>query len=180
MNSLVFLTNRKYLYTEIVKLRFLLCLICIMLLSLAGCAHVVSQDMRTKAEPGIDMALFFADPEAYLKRTVILGGVIASSWNVPEGTYIEVLQKPLDYRDIPEDTDISYGRFLVIYNGYLDTAIYAPGRLITVAGEVIGKKSGTLEEMPYHYPLIRGREVHLIDRSSSPPISFGIGIFKSF
>ena len=78
------------------------------------------------------------------------------------------------------ETCHSYGRFLVIYNGYLDTANYAPGRLITVAGEVIGGKSGTLEEMPYRYPYIKGREVHLVDRSSSLPISFGIGVFKSF
>ena len=162
------------------KHRFLLCLAGIMILSLAGCAHIVSQEMRTRAEPRIDTARLFEDPEAYRERTVILGGVIIACRNVTEGTHLEVLQKPLNYRDIPEDTDISYGRFLVIYNGYLDTAIYAPGRLITIAGEVIGVKSGTLEEMPYRYPLIKGREVHLVDRSSSLPISFGIGVFKSF
>ena len=180
MNFPVLLTNRQQWYTEIMLHRFILCLTCIMLLSLAGCAHVVSQEMRTRAEPRVDAARLFADPEAFREQTVILGGVIIACRNVTEGTHLEVLQKPLNYRDIPEDTDVSYGRFLVIYNGYLDTANYAPGRLITVAGEVIGGKSGTLEEMPYRYPYIKGREVHLVDRSSSLPISFGIGVFKSF
>jgi hypothetical protein len=62
---------------------------------------------RDRAEPGLDTELFFADPEAYSGKTVILGDVISSSRNAQDGTYIKVLQKPLDYRGIPEDTDVS-------------------------------------------------------------------------
>ncbi len=111
---------------------------------------------------------------------MILGGVIASTRNTEDSTYIEVLQKPLNYRGIPEDTDVSFGRFLVVSTGYLDTAIYSPGRYLTAAGEVIGVRAGTLGEIEYRYPLIKGSELHIIERSTYPSISLGIGIFKGF
>ncbi len=151
------------------------------ILSFAGCAHVVSQEMRDRAEPNLDTARFFADPEAYSGKIVILGGIIASSRNAKDGTYIEVLQKPLNYRGIPEDSDLSYGRFIVFYEGFLDPAVYSQGKIMTAAGEVIGIRTGNLGEMQYRYPLIKGKEVHLIERGGEhPSVSFGIGIFKGF
>lgn len=152
-----------------------------LILSLTACAPVISQEMRSRADTKIDVTRLFHDPDAYRGKTVILGGVIAAAQNLPEGTRIEVLQKPLNSRYIPEETDISQGRFLVIHDGYLDTAIYSSGRYITVAGEVIGAKTGTIGDMPYRYPLMKALEIHLVDSSGSGiPVFFSIGLFKSF
>ena len=160
--------------------RFLLLLT---VLSLIGCAHVVSKELREKAdkEP-FPVTALFKDPDAFRGKTVILGGVIVNSANMEEGTYIEVIQKPLDYRGRPEDTDASYGRFITFYEGYLDTAIYTQGRQVTVAGEVMGKKMHPLGEIEYPYPLIRSRELHLFEPQygGGIPIFFGIEIFTVF
>ncbi|MCL4537535.1 MAG: Slp family lipoprotein [Nitrospirae bacterium] len=147
---------------------------------LLGCAHVVSKELRDMADKGIAPMDIMKDPDAYRGRLVIIGGLIASSINTPEGTYIEVVQKPLDYRGRPEDTDISHGRFIILYEGYLDTAIYSHGREVTVAGEVIGKMIRPLGQIQYPYLLLKSKELHLFEPSYGVPIRFGIGIWKTF
>ena len=153
--------------------RFLLFFIIVPLL---GCAHVVSKELRNKAYGEPSASVLFKDPDAFKGRTVILGGVIVSSTNTKEGTYIEVLQKPLDYRGKPEDTDASYGRFIIFSEGYLETAVYSQGREITVAGEVIGKELRPLGEIQYPYPLLKSKEHHLFEPRYDIPVHFGIGI----
>ncbi len=142
---------------------------------------MISSETRDRAEKNVNMTRLFDDPESYKGKIVILGGIIASSRNTKEGTYIEIVQKPLDSRGIPEDTDVSSGRFLIIHQEYLDSAIYARGKHITIAGEVLGSMMGSIGEMPYRYPLIRASEIHLVDVGSSHiPVTFGIGVMKSF
>lgn len=84
--------------------------------------------------------MLLKNPDAYRGKIAILGGIIVNSANTEEGTYIEVVQKPLDYQDRIKDTDLSSGRFLILYEGHLNAATYSKERGVTVAGEVIGKK----------------------------------------
>jgi outer membrane lipoprotein len=153
--------------------RFLLLLT---ILSLFGCAHVISKELRDKAYGEPPTSALFKDPDEFKGRIVILGGVIVSSTNTQEGAYIEVLQKPLDYRGRPEDTDVSYGRFIIFSEGYLETAVYSQGREITVAGEIMGKELRPLGEIQYPYPLIKSTELHLFEPRYDFPVHFGIGI----
>jgi outer membrane lipoprotein len=107
-----------------------------------------------------------------------LGGDIVTT-TVKEGeTWVEVLQKPLDSGQKPEDTDVSYGRFLVHFRDFRDPAIYAGGRKITVLGQVQGKKVMPLKEMDYTYPVLIPRESHLWkpETKSGPLFHFGIGV----
>jgi len=154
-------------------------LIIIVVSLLFGCAHhVVPMEVRERAEEIYTVNLL-KNPDAYKGKFVIIGGFIVSSRNTPEGTYIEVVQKPLDFRGRPEDTAISHGRFIVLYESYLDTAIYSRGREITVAGEVIGKMVRPLGEIQYPYLLIKGKELYLFEPRRIP-IKFEIGIWGTF
>lgn len=146
------------------------------ILFLSGCAHVVSKNLRDIADKDIPLAELFQNPENYTGKIIILGGIIASASNTREGTYIEVVEKPLDYRGRPQGTDRSLGRFLVVHQSYLDPVIYTEGRAITVAGKVLGKKERPLQEMLYSYPLIQAMEIHLIKRGDILPIHLGIGV----
>lgn len=155
-------------------------LLLLTIISLFGCAHIISKEVREKADIELAPSDLLKDPNAYRGKTVILGGVIVSSTNTEEGTYIEVVQKPLDHRGRPKDTDISYGRFIIFFDGYLDTAIYSQGREVTAAGEVLGKIMRPLGEMEYPYPLIKSRELHLLEPRYRIPIFFEIEIWKVF
>lgn len=149
---------------------------------LAGCAHIVSKEMREEAVKDLDEERLFQSPREFTGSFVILGGEIINSVNTEEGAIIEVLHRPLDRRGRPEATDESLGRFLVFKEGYLETAIYRQGRQLTVAGVVKGVRKGRLDEAPYYYPFIESRELHIIRRRApaGPRVHFGVGIFHVF
>lgn len=145
-----------------------------------GCAHVVSQEIRERVDRTVNTGALFKEPETYKGRLVILGGAIVSSRNTDEGTYLEVIERPLDSLERPEATDMSYGRFIILYEGYLDSAVYSQGRDVTVAGEVMGKMVRSLGEMNYPYLLIKSKELHLLEPRRGVPIWFEIGVFHTF
>ncbi|PXF57890.1 MAG: hypothetical protein C4B58_08240 [Deltaproteobacteria bacterium] len=138
---------------------------CSLMLSLflisAGCAPLISKEVRREVSSDVTFRQVIQDPEAHKGKTVLLSGIILGSKNTKEGTLIEILQKPADLQGRPKGVDESDGRFLALYNGYLDTAIYTRGREVAVAGEIKEKRVLPLEEIDYTYPLISIREIHL-------------------
>lgn len=128
---------------------------------LSGCAPVISQHIRDQVLPALTFDEVLRDPERYRNQMVIWSGVIIKSENTKEGTLLEVLQKPADFRGRPIDIDKSYGRFLALYPEYLDTAIYSKGREVTIAGRVLEKRVLPLDEIEYAYPLVLIKEIHL-------------------
>lgn len=137
------------------------CIALIFLLLTSGCASVISQELRKQVAREITFKQVLEDPEAYKGRIVLWSGIIIGSKNLKEGTLIEVLQKPADSRGRPKDVDESDGRFLALYDGYLDVAIYNRGREVTVVGEIRGKRVLPLQEIEYAYPLITVKQTHL-------------------
>ncbi len=101
------------------------------------------------------------DPDAYRGRVVLWGGEIIESKNLKEGTRVVVLQKDLNRWGRPKESNKSQGRFIVLYPGYLDTAIYRRDREVTVAGEVIGQEGLPIDEIEYTYPVLSPRGIHL-------------------
>jgi outer membrane lipoprotein len=133
----------------------------------AGCAHVISTEVREQVSKDITFKEVRQNPDGYKGKMVLWGGTIINTKNQKSGTLIEVLEKPLDVVGQPEAGDRSGGRFLALYNGFLDDAIYANGRDVTVAGEVIEKRTIPLGETEYTYPLISIREIHLWPEKSN-------------
>jgi len=151
----------KYIKTNAWHLFFGLIIMGYGLFSLTGCASVISKQLREQVARELTLSVAAKDPGAHKGQTVLWSGVIISAVNLKEGTMLEVLQKPADMRGRPKDVDESDGRFLALYPGYLDVAIYNGGRKVTVAGEVQGKRIQPLGEIDYTYPLISAKEIHL-------------------
>ena len=133
----------------------------VILMTGGGCAHVVSKDVRNQVDEGITFRQVFQSPDAYKGKVVVWGGVIINMTHQKEGTLVEVLQKPLEMDGQPEDVDRSEGRFLAFHKGFMDDALFAKGRRITVAGEVIGSRKMPIGEDRVHLPFITTREVYL-------------------
>lgn len=144
----------------------LLVLLSVVCMIAVGCQHTISETLRQQAEPAVSFQALRADPDAFKGRTVILGGDILKTQNTPQQTSIEILQKPLDRFEAPLITDQTAGRFIAQCDQYLDPAIYAQGRQITVAGKVLGSYAGQVGEAEYLYPLISCEEIHLWPRVS--------------
>ncbi len=130
-------------------------------LVISGCAPVISQHLRDQVTPDLTFRDVAKDPDFYKGKMVIWSGAIIKSENLKEGTLIEVLEKPADSRGRPLIIDKSGGRFLALYPGYLDTAIYSQNRLVAVAGRVKEKRVLPLGEIEYSYPLISVEEIYL-------------------
>ena len=115
-----------------------------------------------------------------LNHNVAWGGMIAATKNLKDKTELEVVGYPLDSGNRPDYDAAPIGRFLVIQSGYLETADYAPGRLITVVGMVTETRTGTVGEAKYVYPVVAANKLQLWPRSAGgrnePSIHFGIGI----
>ena len=92
---------------------------------------------------------------------VIWEGAIVTAKNMKEGTVFEIVQKPLTSEERPLNVDRSDGRFLALYDGYLDVAIYSKGREVTVAGRIKETQKRLLGEIDYTYPVVSAQEVHI-------------------
>jgi outer membrane lipoprotein len=129
---------------------------------LSGCAHTISRGALKEVDTKITFAALLKDPSAYAGKVVLLGGVIVNTINKEEGTLLEIYQTALDREGTPVNTDVSEGRFLALYPGFLDNEIYRPGRKVTLTGTVLGAKVQQLGEIKYQYPYLVVKELHLM------------------
>jgi len=122
------------------------------------------------------------DPDVFTGKKVVLGGEIIETQALKDGTQIEILQKPLDYYDVPLMTDESQGRFLVMFKEFMDPQVFKSGRRVTVVGEVKGKKTLPLGGTEYTYPYLEGRHIQLWAQREDyyPQFHFGIGVYRGY
>ncbi len=146
-------------------------------LLLAACAGTPEFDTA-----GVDTAArpqgVARDPQARGTR-VFWGGVIAEIRNLETVTHIQVIAFPLDAGGRPQPGAEPQGRFIVERRGFLEPAKYAPGREVTVVGEVITTLAGRVGQAPYRFPVVRPHQLHLWPVERDTPRSrlyFGIGI----
>ncbi|MGD8687253.1 MAG: Slp family lipoprotein, partial [Syntrophobacterales bacterium] len=108
-----------------------------MLFYTASCS-VISSQVRKEAEPPVEFKTLMKEANAYVGRTVIVGGYILATDKLADKSVILTLQAPLGFRSEPKSRDKSQGRFIVVHKDFLDPAVYRKGRKITVAGYVVG------------------------------------------
>jgi outer membrane lipoprotein len=130
-------------------------------LTLAGCASDIPRPIREAPAENIALAQALKEPLQHRAAAVRWGGAIASIENRRDETWIEIVERPLDVDGQPRVTDKSAGRFLARMQGFLDPAIFAPKRRVTVAGTLDGIGTRTIGEHPYAYPVVRVDSIYL-------------------
>lgn len=145
------------------------------MLLLGGCASGPRYDTAA-----VNLALTPAQAAAATGQTVLWGGLIVNGVNLQDATQLEVVGHPLRRWQKPAINDAPQGRFLVRVPGYLETAQYAPGRLVTVRGRIEELKPGRIGESGYTYPVVATEQVYLWPKeelvSDEPRLHFGIGV----
>ncbi len=128
-----------------------------------SCAPLSTEVLRQ-----VDETLTFQtvqkNPQDFLGKTVLWGGVIVKTTNRQDETVLEIRQSELDIEKRPKNLDSSAGRFIVHQAGFLDPVIYQEGREITVAGEIAGKEALPLAGIQYTYPVILAKEIYLWEK----------------
>lgn len=129
--------------------------------SMISACSSVPEPIRQAPPAAPSLADLLAQPDHYHGSALRLGGVIAKVINTPEESQVEIVSRTLFRDGEPRQEDSSEGRFLAIVPGFLDPAIHAPGRHITVSGEFIGISERPLGEMLYRYPQLRVEAYYL-------------------
>lgn len=148
------------------------------LLLLSACADLPKFD-TSQVDKSLLPTHVSSDLPTTRGKTVMWGGTILSSKNLKDATRLEVLAYPLDEDGWPQREQKPLGRFMLTQKGYLETADYAQGRVITVIGIVTGTQQGKIGDTAYTYPLIQAQQLHLWrkgDRKSNTGVHFGIGV----
>lgn len=117
-----------------------------------------------------------------LGQEVLWGGVIVESRNLRDATQFEILSYPLGEDQRPDTNKQPRGRFLAVQPGYAETADFAPGRLITVRGQLQEQVRGRIGEADYTYPVVAIEDLELwrpqtvAEPRLRPRFNFGIGV----
>ncbi|MBK8068010.1 MAG: Slp/YeaY family lipoprotein [Rhodanobacteraceae bacterium] len=83
------------------------------------------------------------------------GGRVIDVLPAANETCLEVLGMPLDARARPRDLDADIGRFRACKSGFLDPAVFVPGREVTVTGRVEARAQRQIGEYSYDMPQLR-------------------------
>ncbi len=122
----------------------------------------------SKALKQVDVTVPFQEvqkaPQKYINKNVLWGGQIIDMSVKTNGTFIKVVDKDLDRGKRPKEGDVSEGRFIVHYPGFLDPAIYKPGRELSVIGTISGVDVQPVGELLYTYPVLESKQLHLWER----------------
>lgn len=126
-----------------------------------GCASNVPVAIRDPIPGSPSLAEVRKDPVPHLGTRVRWGGVIVAVHNREDTTRIEVVGRKLDSGGRPTSGDATAGRFLAEVAGFLDPAVYAQGREITVVGTLAEPETRKIGEFPYRFPVVRARAHYL-------------------
>ena len=132
-----------------------------LILSLYSCAPSKFKEIKSEINKKVTFDLVISDPDQFVGEKVLWGGEILTSRNEEDETIIEVIQAPLNYKDKPGNIDLSSGRFLIEKAGFIDPAVYAKGRKITVAGTIAGTRAEEIGETDYVYPVVQALKMYL-------------------
>lgn len=139
-----------------------LCFGLITCVALAACSHALSEKIRSSVELDITFKDIVNSPDGFLGKQFIWGGFIVSGRTEDEGTYLEMVQCPVDSYGNILDTDTTEGRFIAFFPGeMLDPAIYSRGRVMTLGGSLTRTIKGSISKRPYTYPLLEVAESRL-------------------
>lgn len=149
----------------------------IVLCGCMACASVFTPEVRSQIEPTLSYPELAASPTSHVGRVILLAGTIVEATNFETNTRLTLLQYPVGRRHRPRTNQPSGGRFLLLVPGYVETAIYRPGRAVSVIGEVVGQEALPLGEATYTYPVLAPKELHLwSEGDTAPRFRFGIGV----
>lgn len=157
-----------------------------LLLSLGACQSTVPIEIREAPAGSPPLSEARENVRAFEGVPVRWGGTIVSIKNRENDTLIEILGKALESDGEPVAADDILGRFMVRVEGFLDPAIYRPGRDVTVYGSLEKPIERPVGERPYTFPVVQSQTLYLWPdepdyyRDTGPDIHFGVGVGVGF
>ena len=121
---------------------------------LTSCATKFPQSINEDIKDIPSLKLVIQNIPEYIGQRVRWGGVIANVTNEKDTTVMEIVDFPLNKKGRPQESDLTQGRFLARFKGFLDPVVYAKGREITIIGPINKSSKGFINRFEYTYPEI--------------------------
>ena len=132
----------------------------LLLVSTSACKAVLSEQVRSTADDETLFEEVFEDPNQHLGKIIILGGEILRLQYQGPKTEVEFAEIPL-YRGGKPALGFDPGEhFFVIFPERVDEFLLRKGKVLTIAGRVIG----TRKFHGYDYPLLAYEEAYVWDK----------------
>ncbi|MBA4142349.1 MAG: Slp family lipoprotein [Nitrosospira sp.] len=111
--------------------------------------------------------------DSYRDTSVRWGGVVIEVENEEDFTLVQVLSYPLNYYGRPQLNKTSEGRFVIRSSEFLDPAVYAKDKEITVAGVLKGDIQRTIGKKTVLLPLLSSTAIYLWPVYQNDPYGYG-------
>lgn len=131
-----------------------------LILLLSNCASQVPQSIRQAPAQQPTIAAAQASAAGVVGSRVRWGGELVAVSNLAQATELEILGRALRRGGEPQPESTAEGRFIVVWQAFLDPADYRPGQLITISGTLTGTRLGKVGDFPYRYPVVAGSELY--------------------
>ena len=99
------------------------------------------------------------DIDAYKNKQVRWGGVIIQTETEKEMSFVQILFYRLDSSGYPRLNQEPEGRFIIASTDFLDPAIYAKDRVITVAGMLNGSVERSVGNKKISIPFLLAKAI---------------------
>lgn len=122
--------------------------------------------------------------EADIGGSYLWGGKILSINNDEGITQLTVVSFPLSDSELPSVKELSTGRFIAHYQGFLEPTDYKIGKQVIILGDLTGFKDGKVSEASYSFPMLRVKDINLLKDAKEGgfrlPVNLGIGVGFGF
>jgi len=133
-------------------------------LLMSSCSYAFNMSLRNSAELDIPFVSVQSNIDRDIGAVFIWGGVIVNTVISDSGSYLEVVQMPLDKYGKIVDPAISHGRFIVFSPSQLDSSQHAYGYLLSVAGVLIKGVDSSIDGRDYTYPVMEATGIRIWDK----------------
>lgn len=147
-------------------------------ISLAGCASN-PPPLNTEGVNSLVIPMTVSrQPEQHRSSVVQWGGQIVAIENAAQTTQLQVLSYPLQRNGRPKLSSEPTGRFVLIYQGFLEPQDFRPGKLVTAVGRIGDAASETIGEAVLVLPTLDAEELRLWRKRGRSRVypHFGVGI----
>lgn len=125
----------------------------------AGCSTVPKSVRGDVTE--VTVSTVQSNAGQYQGVPVRWGGLIAQMQIKDNMSTVEIVEKPLSSSGRPVEGNVTGGRFIAVFSGFLDPMIFSTGREITVMGSVQEVITGKVSDQDYQYPVLSASGYHL-------------------
>lgn len=127
----------------------------LVLMLLSACSTHIPPEIKAPlaGSPAIGEVRDKAD--AYMSQKVRWGGVILDTENRQDSSRVTVVAFPLNNDGEPQVSDQSTGRFIALFDEFVEPLVFSAEREITVVGTLLKTETLDVGEFAYDYPVVR-------------------------